>query len=76
MSKIVGEIQKNSKEVIRASITNYNGRDIFDLRVFYEDKEGEYKPTKKGIAFSIETFDKVFELIEKAKDTIKANEKE
>ncbi|MCK4358805.1 MAG: transcriptional coactivator p15/PC4 family protein [Candidatus Cloacimonetes bacterium] len=67
MSKIIGDIQKNCKEVIRASVNNYKGRDIFDLRVFYEDDQGEHKPTKKGIAFSVETFNKVFELMKKAK---------
>ncbi|MBC8525899.1 MAG: transcriptional coactivator p15/PC4 family protein [Candidatus Cloacimonetes bacterium] len=64
---IIGEITKNAKEKIQASVNNYNCRGIFDLRVFYEDDQGEYKPSKKGIAFSVEIFNKVFELMKKAK---------
>ena len=45
------DIQKNSREVIRVSASEYEGHDLIDLRVWYDD-DGDVKPTKKGIAFN------------------------
>ena len=45
------DIQKNSREVIRVSASEYEGHDLIDLRVWYDD-DGEMKPTKKGISFN------------------------
>ena len=45
------EIQKNSREVIRISESEYEGHKFVDLRVWYNDN-GEMKPTKKGISFN------------------------
>ncbi len=46
------EIRKNKTEVIRISLKEYQGHKLIDLRVWYEDENGEYKPTKKGITFN------------------------
>jgi len=45
------EIKKNSTEVIRITQSEYKGNKFIDCRVFYEN-DGEYLPTKKGIAFN------------------------
>ena len=46
------EIRKNKSEVIRIQLKEYKEHKLIDLRVWYEDEEGEYKPTKKGISFN------------------------
>ena len=46
------QIRKNKTEVIRISLKEYQGHKLIDLRVWYEDENGEYKPTKKGISFN------------------------
>lgn len=46
------EIQKNTREVIRIAREDFRGNDIINLRVFYDAGGGEYRPTKKGVAFS------------------------
>ena len=51
MPKIVKEIQKNKREIIRISDGEYEGHQFIDLRIWYDDNE-EYKPTKKGISFN------------------------
>ena len=51
MPKIVKEIQKNKREIIRISDGEYEGHQFIDLRIWYDDN-GEYKPTKKGISFN------------------------
>ncbi len=46
------EIRKNKSEVIRIQLKEYEGHKLVDIRVWYEDENGEYKPTKKGISFN------------------------
>ena len=70
MDKIIGEIEKNSKEKIIVSINEFKGNKFTDLRVHYEDEtSGEYKPTKKGIAISAKNIDGVIQLLEQSKDS-------
>ena len=45
------EIQKNKRETIRISESEYEGHRFIDLRIWYDDN-GEMKPTKKGISFN------------------------
>ncbi|MCB0279682.1 MAG: transcriptional coactivator p15/PC4 family protein [Calditrichaeota bacterium] len=67
---LIHEIEKNSTEVIRFSRTEFRGKPLIDIRVFYQDDDGEYKPTKKGITFSPEIFDEFLEGIEKLKEGV------
>ena len=46
------EIRKNKSEVIRIQLKEYEWHKLVDIRVWYEDENGEYKPTKKGISFN------------------------
>jgi hypothetical protein len=65
---IVHEIEKNSTEVIRFYKSQFKGKDLMNIRVFYQDDDGEYKPTKKGISISPEIFEEFCEGVEKLKD--------
>lgn len=64
---LIGEIQKNSTEKIRVTISEYKGHEFIDVRVYFEDDNGEWKPTKKGIAISPDKIDEVISLLKKAK---------
>jgi hypothetical protein len=64
---LIGEIQKNSTEKIRVSIESYKGHEFIDVRVYYEDDTGEWRPTKKGIAIAHDKVDELLELLRKAK---------
>jgi len=45
-------IEKNSRESIVVSETEYKGSKYIDVRVFYKDgPEKTLKPTKKGVSF-------------------------
>ena len=48
------EWQKNKREVVRASVDEYKGHPLANLRVFYKDDEGVYRPSSKGIAINVE----------------------
>ena len=63
---LIAEIQKNTRERIRISIEEYRGHRLIDCRVYYEDNQGEWTPTKKGIALNNETIDEVANALNKA----------
>lgn len=46
---VVAEFAKNQRECVRAIVKNWNGRELFDLRVYYKDPSGEWKPGTKGL---------------------------
>ena len=53
-------IEKNSRESIVVSQTEYKGNKYVDVRVFYKDTDGSLKPTRKGVSVRPE---KVAELV-------------
>ena len=61
--EIIGEIQKNKKEKIIISTNEYMGHKFIDLRIYFENDNGDYKPTKKGIAISPKIMKEVLEFI-------------
>lgn len=62
----VGEIQKNALEKIIVSTGTYKGYDFVDVRVYYQDKDGEWKPTRKGVAVPPDKLEELIDLLMKA----------
>jgi predicted phosphoadenosine phosphosulfate sulfurtransferase len=56
MDELIAQFEKNATEVIRLSLTEYRGRKLVDVRVYYSDDEGQYRPTKKGVSLSVERY--------------------
>lgn len=55
MQKTIATLDKNSSERIQVDLTEYNGRDLASLRVYYRAsiEPEEWKPTKKGLSVRI-----------------------
>ncbi len=66
-----GEVLKNSRELIRVIGTEYRGHRFVDLRVYYEAENGEYRPTRKGVALSLETILPVIEFLKEGAKALK-----
>lgn len=64
---VISEIEKNLKERIRVSIEQYRGTTFCDVRVYFEAENGEWKPTKKGIALPKVSIDAVIEALQEAR---------
>jgi len=57
MSEVIASFEKNSFEEVRISLTEFKGKKLIDLRVYYQpDGEEEMRPTKKGITIALEKF--------------------
>jgi len=53
MDEVIAQFEKNATEVIRMSLTEYRGHKLVDIRVYYSDDEGQYRPTKKGVSLGV-----------------------
>ena len=53
MDNVIAQFEKNATEVVRVSLTEFRGHKLVDLRVYYSDDEGQFKPTKKGVSLSV-----------------------
>lgn len=67
--KVIGEIEKNLREIVRVSVVEYQGRELVDLRVCWEH-EGEYRFTKKGISIKPENLDTLIDLLKRARNAL------
>ena len=56
MDEIIAQFEKNATEVVRVSLSEYRGHKLFDVRVYYSDDEGQYKPTRKGVSLSVNLY--------------------
>ena len=52
-------IEKNSRESIVVSETEYKGNKYVDVRVFYKDIDSTLKPTRKGVSFRHDQLDEL-----------------
>ena len=67
MSTLIYKFAKNASEEIQTSYNQFNGNDLLDIRVFYEDESGKYKPSRKGISVNVSQFLQLEEALRKAK---------
>ena len=68
----IAEIEKNQKERIRVSIEEYKGHKFVDLRVYWQDEAGEWRPGKKGIALNPDIIDEVIEALQIASEKLES----
>ena len=53
MSKLLGVVDKNSRERIEVHLAEYEGHPLVDIRTFWRNGEDEdWKPSKKGVTLN------------------------
>ncbi len=62
------EVQKNTQEKIRVEKREYKGREFVDVRTYYLDDSGEWKPTQKGVTFRPDQLEEIIEALEGVKE--------
>jgi hypothetical protein len=50
--RAVTDIKRNDTEIVRVSKREFKGHEFIDIRIYYQDDEGSFKPTKKGITIN------------------------
>lgn len=67
-------LPKNTSEEVRFQLTEFNGHELFDIRIYVNDSYADegWKPTRKGIALQrseLPSFlNKVKQLVEKSEE--------
>ena len=61
------EFRKNAVEKVKVSLVQYRGYDLIDIRVYYDNGDGKFMPTRKGLCISLELLPDLLEGISKAK---------
>jgi len=72
MSTIVAEMEKSWNEKILFSFSEFKGKSYANIRVHYEDDDGELKPTKKGLTISLDRFLEFKEHFQALEDFLKS----
>ena len=67
---LVRAIDKGLGNRIHVRISRFKERDYLDIRNFYETEDGEWKPTRKGIAVPVEFYDELMDGLGAAKEEI------
>ena|SRR6266436_1046759 len=49
----VAQWQLNGQEEIRIRLSEYSGRNVIDLRVWWRAANGEYRPGPRGVTFDV-----------------------
>lgn len=61
----VFEFERNPTEKVVVSMSVFKGRQLADLRTYYESEEGEWRPTKKGVSIPVEKLPELKESVDK-----------
>ncbi|MFQ5953076.1 MAG: transcriptional coactivator p15/PC4 family protein [Candidatus Omnitrophota bacterium] len=75
MEKDVAVFEKNKYQDVKFRISEYQGNDVIDIRIWTQPPQGGEKvPTGKGVNINVKLFPKLKEAVEKLeKDLSEAN---
>ena len=74
--KVVSTFKRNPTEEVRATLKEFRGRRYLDLRIYYQDDQGEWKPTRKGVSLSTDFMGELKEAVLALEAVLKAEEEE
>lgn len=60
-TKVIKEIKKNTKQIVRICLSEYKNNTFLDLRIYLLQEDGSYVPSKKGIALNKNVLPEVIE---------------
>ena len=63
---IVGSIPKNQREEIRVTLSNFKGHDLVGARIWFKTKDGDPRPSSKGITVNVRVLPELIGLLEEA----------
>jgi hypothetical protein len=70
MSVVIKDIKKNNNEIIRIEVSEYKGRELINVRIWYQAIDSEsgelvFKPTQKGVTLNISEYEELKDGVEK-----------
>ena len=62
------EIERTETEKLIIEDSEFKGRELVSLRIYFLSKEEEWLPTKKGVTFRRDQLDEVLGMLQKIKE--------
>jgi len=53
----IGFIDLTATQKLIFSLSNFRNKQYIDIRTWFQDQSGEWKPTKKGVHFNLDLFE-------------------
>jgi hypothetical protein len=50
---IIAEWQRNTREIVRIALDRFNNRETIDIRAWWQDSEGNWRPGRSGLTLAI-----------------------
>ena len=66
-NQVIGEFTKNKSEKVVGLLSKYMGNRNAALQVWYETREGEWKPTGKTVSINVRLLEKEIEVLQQIK---------
>lgn len=63
---MITELEKNKAEKLRIELTEFKGYRLLNMRIYWRDPLGEWKPGKQGLAWRVERLPELRQAIEEA----------
>ncbi len=74
MDNLIHSFRRNANEEVRITTRRYQEKDYLDIRVFFQSsKDGEFKPTRKGITVGLEFASEFDTALERIRDEAAAD---
>jgi hypothetical protein len=74
VEELISKFDKNATEEVRVSLSEYQGKQYINLRVYYQPPTGDPIPTKKGLTLSVNLYPELREAIIRLGDKLNGNE--
>lgn len=78
MEKLIDQFHKSSIEIVKIRLTEWRSKSYIDIRVFFLENAADVKsakPSKKGIALSIDHLPSLIEALKKAQKILEESER-
>jgi len=62
------ELERSETERLIVESSEFKGRELVSLRIYFLSKENEWLPTKKGVTFRRDQLDEVLGFLQQIKD--------
>ncbi len=70
---VVARFDKNSREEIWATVDDFRGKKIINIRVYYKSETGQWAPGRQGLAMSVDRYRDLADMVLKIGERLKAD---
>jgi len=64
--RLVGKMKKNARENIEVNLNEFKGTEFVDIRVWFNNEEGEWFPSKRGVSIKANDVPELISILKKS----------